>query len=115
MSENEEQIVLRIDDLPKCPRCEGDALLLAQFPNSWKNNRGEDVDGLREALLCPACDREPAAAELVALFAVDDQVDPSNADVFGGLVAAWVESVRHREVDLAMLDDQEERWRNGDL
>ncbi len=116
MSGLEDEIVLQLDDPPNCTPCDGPALLMAQFSHSWKNARGEEVNGLRAAVLCPACDRgEPAADELLALFAVDDQIGLSNVEAFGGLVAAWVESVRHREVDMALLDEEEQRWRDGNL
>ncbi|WP_328403965.1 DUF6300 family protein [Streptomyces sp. NBC_00390] len=116
MSDEQEEIVLQLDDPPNCTRCDGPCLLLATFSHSWTNARGEDVSGLREAVLCPECDRgEQAADELLALFAVDDQVSPSNVEVFAELVAAWVESVRHRHVDIALLDDEHERWRRGQL
>lgn len=113
--ENDE-IHLQVDQVPPCSRCGGAALLRARFPHSWKNARGETVAGIREAELCPACDRvEPAAADLLALFAVDERLDLDNIAEFGGLVAAWVESVRHRTVDLQALDDEHERWRRGEL
>lgn len=116
MSGQEEEIVLQIADPPNCSPCGGPGLLLAQFPYSWKNASGADVNGLREAVLCPACDwGEPAADESLALFAVDDQVGLSNVEVFGELVSAWVESLRHRKVDMALLDEEEKRWRDGDL
>ena len=116
MNNQEEEIVLQLADPPNCARCGRPGLLLAQFPHSWKNARFEDVNGLREAVLCPACDRgEPAADELLALFTVDDQVGLFNVELFGGLVAAWAESVRHREVDMALLEEQEQRWRDGDF
>jgi hypothetical protein len=67
-------------------------------------------------VLCPGCDHgEPAAAELLALFAVDDQVSPENMDVFGGLVAAWVESVRQRTVDEEALSAEFELWKRDEL
>ncbi|WP_274558090.1 DUF6300 family protein [Streptomyces spiramyceticus] len=116
MSVQEEEIVLQLADPPNCPPCGGPGLLLAQFPHSWKNARGEDVNGLREAVLCPACDcGEPAADELLALFAVDDQVGLSNFEVFGELVAAWVQSVRHRIVDEEALGAEYEQWKRGEL
>ncbi|MEV0036570.1 DUF6300 family protein [Streptomyces sp. NPDC050804] len=113
---DQEEIVLQLDDPPTCSLCGGETLLRASFPHSWKNARGEDVDGIREAVLCPACDHgEPTADELLALFAVDNQIGFSNVEVFGALVAAWVEFVRHREVNMAQLDEEQERWRRGDL
>lgn len=112
----EEEVLLKVEETPPCPLCGGATLLLARFPHSWKNNSDEDVPGLKEALLCPACHhREPAAAELLALFAVDDHVRPENLDVFGGLVAAWVESVRQRSVDEEALSAEFAQWQRGEL
>ena len=81
MSDQEEGIVLQLADPPNCPPCGGPGLLLAQFPHEWKNTRGEDVHGFREAVLCPECDLGgPAADELLALFAVDDPVGSSHVE-----------------------------------
>ncbi|MER7688701.1 DUF6300 family protein [Streptomyces sp. NPDC097610] len=114
-AENDE-VHLQVDQVPPCTRCGGAALLRARFPYSWNNARGETVAGIREAELCPACDHgQPAADELLALFAVDDQLDLDNLAAFGGLVAAWVESVRHLTVDLQVLNDEHERWRRDEL
>lgn len=111
-----EEITLRLDKPPDCPRCEGESLLLARFPHSWRNASGEVVPGIREAVLCRGCDRgERPADDLIALFAVDELLDHNNVDTFGELAAAWVESVRHRSADESMLADEEERWRRGDL
>ncbi|WP_351233818.1 DUF6300 family protein [Streptomyces sp. NPDC002133] len=116
MSVQEEEIILALADPPVCDRCSGLTLLLAQFPHSRRNSRGEDVNGVREAALCPACDQgETAADALMALFAVNEQIDFANAETFAELVAAWVESVRHRHVDNAVLDEEHERWRRGEL
>ena len=92
-------------------------LLLAQFSHSWTNARGEEVTGVREAVLCPACDRgEPAADELLAFFAVDDQARaPTPSKCSAGLVAVWVRSVRHRTVDMDALNEEHEHWRRGEL
>lgn len=114
--QNLEEILLKVEDTPPCPRCDGATLLLARFPYAWKNLREEDVVGFKEAVLCPGCHhREPAAAELLALFAVDDQVRPENMDVFGGLVASWVESVRHHTVDEEALSAEFAQWQRDEL
>ncbi|MET7573391.1 DUF6300 family protein [Streptomyces sp. NPDC005492] len=113
---NEETILLKVEDTPACPQCGGPTLLLARFPHAWKNGLGRDVSGLREAVLCPGCHHgDPAAAELLALYAVDGHVSPENLDVFGGLVAAWVESVRQRTVDEGALNAEFELWKRGEL
>ncbi|MGW0885412.1 DUF6300 family protein [Streptomyces sp. NPDC002671] len=114
--QDEESILFKVEETPPCPRCAESTLLLARYRHSWTNGRGEDVAGLKEAVLCPSCDhKEPAAAELQALFAVDGQVLPENLATFGGLLAAWIESVRHRAVDEVLLADEYERWQRGDL
>ncbi|SCG02599.1 hypothetical protein GA0115256_14592 [Streptomyces sp. DconLS] len=98
--QEEESILFKAEETPLCPRCEGRTLLLARYQHSWTNGRGEDVASRKEAALCPACDhKDPAAAELLALFAVAGQVSSENSETFAGLLAAWVESVRHRTVD----------------
>lgn len=113
---DEGTVLLKVEDTPPCPQCDGSTLLLARFPHAWKNGLGRDVSGLRETVLCPSCHHsDPAAAELLALYAVDDHVSPENLDVFGGLVAAWVESVRQRTVDEEALTAEFELWKRGEL
>ncbi|MFH8772036.1 DUF6300 family protein [Streptomyces sp. NPDC017958] len=114
--QDEESILFKVEETPLCARCGEGTLVLAQYRHSWMNGRGEDVAGLKEAVLCPSCDhKEPAAAELLALFVADGQVMPENVATFGGLLAAWVESVRHRTVDEALLANEYEQWQRGDL
>ncbi|MFH8701984.1 DUF6300 family protein [Streptomyces chartreusis] len=113
---DEESFLVKVEDTPPCPQCAGSTLLLAQFPHTWKNRRGDDVSGLREAVLCPDCHHgEAEAVELLALFAVDSQVSPENLDVFGGLAAAWVESVRQRTVNEETLMAEFELWKRSEL
>ncbi|MFE5197942.1 DUF6300 family protein [Streptomyces sp. NPDC056601] len=53
------------------------------------------------------CDRDnPAAAELLALFAVDKGRSPDDTERFGGLTAASLESVRQRTADEEPLNEQ---------
>ncbi|MGW7572387.1 DUF6300 family protein [Streptomyces sp. NPDC054765] len=111
-----EEVTLQLDKPPDCPRCEGESLLLARFPHSWRNASGEVVHGNREAVLCRSCDRGAQPAdELIALFAVDELLDQNNVEIFSALATAWVESVRQRSADESMLADEEECWRRGDL
>ncbi|WP_435241525.1 DUF6300 family protein [Streptomyces cucumeris] len=113
---DEEEILLKVREAPPCPRCGSVTLLLAQFSYAWKNSRGEDVSGLKEAVLCPVCDYgDPRTAELLALFAVDGEVSPENLDVFEGLIAAWVDSVRDRTADEGALSAEFEQWKRGEL
>ncbi|MFD5121065.1 DUF6300 family protein [Streptomyces sp. NPDC058385] len=109
-----EDILLDLDDVPPCTRCVSEAQLRARFSHSWRNASGKIVSGIRTAELCPSCDRGgPAADALLTLLTVDEQLDTEGIVEFGGLVAAWVESVRHHTVDMQFLDD--ERLRHGDL
>ncbi|OIJ85225.1 DUF6300 family protein [Streptomyces colonosanans] len=111
----EDEALLKLEDTPSCPHCGGPTLLLARYPQAWKSARGEDVSGIKEAVLCAACDHvDAAAAELIALFNLDEQVSPE-METFGGLAAAWVESVRQRTVDETLLQEQHELWRCGEL
>lgn len=111
-----DEIQLDTDDLPACGGCGGETLLLARFPHSWKNNAGEDVEGLGEATLCPGCDRgEPAADELLALFVVDERLDHGNVETFSRLAARWVDVVRTRTVDADALAEEEARWHSDAL
>lgn len=111
-----EEIILQLDTPLPCQRCGGASLLMARSPHTWKNTCGEQVHGVREAVLCPVCDcGEPAAEELLALFAVDEQLDPRNILAFGDLLTAWVESQRHRGVDMEALTAQHEQWGRGAL
>ncbi|MFC9537111.1 DUF6300 family protein [Streptomyces sp. NPDC056975] len=48
------------------------------------------MHGFKEAVLCAACDQDnPAAAELLALFAKNDGTSPGTMQAFGELAAAW--------------------------
>ncbi|WP_326708023.1 DUF6300 family protein [Streptomyces sp. NBC_01474] len=74
------------------------------------------MHGFKEAVLCAACDQDnPAAAELLALFAKNDGTSPGTMQAFGELAAAWVESVRHRTVDEVALDFEHKQWQRGEL
>ena len=61
MSGQVEEIELQLTDPPSCFLCCGGTLLLAGFSHSWTNARDEEVTGVREAVLCPACDRGESA------------------------------------------------------
>jgi hypothetical protein len=113
---DEDAVLVKVEGTPPCPQCAGATLLLVRFPYAWKNAHGDDVSGLREAVLCANCHYgDPAAAELLALYAVDGDPCPENLAVFGGLVAAWVESVRQRTVDEEALSAEFELWTRGEL
>lgn len=111
-----EGMAVQVDKVPPCTRCGDEALLRVQFWHSWTNATGALAEGVREAELCPACNRgEAPADELLALLAVHERLDAANIAEFGGLVAAWVESVRQRRVDIALLNEEHEQWRCGEL
>ncbi|MGW6749701.1 DUF6300 family protein [Streptomyces sp. NPDC055006] len=112
---DENDVVIQLDDVDACPACGEQRVLKASFVHTWKNMQGEAMSGLREAALCPECDRgTPAADELLALFAVDEKLGINNIETFGALVAAWVESVRHQKADETLLPDEHEQW-SGEL
>ncbi|MFJ5220966.1 DUF6300 family protein [Streptomyces sp. NPDC088354] len=116
MTSSDAEISLRLADTPPCPRCAGETLLQACFPHAWMNARGKEVRGLREAVLCPGCDRgEPAADELMALFLVDGQLDLHNAPTFAELAHAWAASKRLQTASIEAIAQEEELWRQGDL
>ncbi|MCF2530381.1 DUF6300 family protein [Yinghuangia soli] len=94
------------EDAPLCLRCEGPGILEARVPHVWDNGYGEPLPCLRVLVLCPGCDQaDPAAAELLALFGVDDLIDDANAELFTALVGPWVEAVSARPADPATLVD----------
>ncbi|WP_443079433.1 DUF6300 family protein [Streptomyces sp. NBC_01724] len=71
--------LVQVDGVPDGGRCSRPGLMLTSFPHSWKNQRNQDVDGVRAALLCLSCDvMDPAGVELLALFAVDNVVTQGN-------------------------------------
>ncbi|MEV7003288.1 DUF6300 family protein [Streptomyces sp. NPDC093982] len=44
---DEESFLVKVEDTPLCPQCDGPTMLLAHFPHNWGNGRVEDVSGLR--------------------------------------------------------------------
>ncbi|MGW4438073.1 DUF6300 family protein [Streptomyces sp. NPDC004596] len=115
-AQHEDEFLLNIDQTPPCPRCSALTEMVVRFPYAWKNGRGEEVSGMKEAVLCAVCDREdPAATELMALFAVDEGITPDNLSTLAALAASWVETVRQRTVDEDLLAAEHEQWRRVDL
>ncbi|WP_436773856.1 DUF6300 family protein [Yinghuangia sp. YIM S09857] len=91
-------------DAPMCLRCDGPGILEARVPHVWDNGFGEPLPCVRVLVLCPACDHaDPDAADLLALFRVDDRVDGGNAAVFAELAGDWVTAVAARPADPATL------------
>ncbi|MGV4985773.1 DUF6300 family protein [Streptomyces sp. NRAIS4] len=111
-----EEIHLRVDTPPPCTRCEGPTLLLVRFQHSWTNCNGQKIEGLREKTLCLICDRGKRDAEaLFQTLMTCDRLDVTSFESFGGLVAAWVESLRQDYVDLDLLTSEHEQWQRGGL
>lgn len=113
---SDDELVIKVVDVSDCLACGTPGLLLVRYKHSWKNHIGDDVPGIRETLLCPQCSRQnSAAAELIALFAVDEKMSLENVDTFGGLVVAWVESLRLGSVDEKLLAAEHDQWQRGAL
>ncbi|MFI9772167.1 DUF6300 family protein [Streptomyces sp. NPDC052415] len=111
-----DELFIKTSDVSDCLACGTPGLLLVRYRNSWKNQSGDEVPGIRETLLCPQCSRRnSAAAELIALFAVDEKMSVDNLDAFGGLVVAWVESLRQERVDEKLLTTEHDQWLRGAL
>ncbi|MFC8016565.1 DUF6300 family protein [[Kitasatospora] papulosa] len=111
-----DELFFKVADVSDCRACGTPGLLLVRFGHSWKNQTGNDVPGIRESLLCPQCThRNSAAAELIALFSVHEKMSSENVTVFGGLVAAWVESLRQERVDEELLAAEHDLWLRGEL
>ncbi|WP_225859272.1 DUF6300 family protein [Streptomyces albicerus] len=101
---------------PPCPRCETPVVLVARYPHTWRNRAGERIDGLKETVLCRSCDTDdPAAGELLALFAADGQLSAVCREAFDRLVHDWLNVVRDRTPNRANLESEEARWRAGEL
>ncbi|MFH8342837.1 DUF6300 family protein [Streptomyces sp. AM6-12] len=112
----DEVIHVRVGATPPCARCESPALLLVRFPHSWAGADGQRLRGLRESTLCAVCDRGRTETEaLLRLLTTCGELDAVCSGFAGGLVAAWVESLRRERVDLELLADEHGRWRRGDL
>ncbi|MFF3356764.1 DUF6300 family protein [Streptomyces sp. NPDC002917] len=71
---------------------------------------------MRAALLCSSCDAmDPAAVELLALFAVDDMVTQGNLSAFADLAGDWVELLSRRQSVAQALAEEEDLWCLGEL
>ncbi|MEU8975824.1 DUF6300 family protein [Streptomyces monashensis] len=71
---------------------------------------------MRERELCSICDRGKRDAEaLIQLLVACGELDATSFESFGGLVAAWIESLRQEYVDIDLLASEHEQWRRGDL
>nr|WTB35589.1 DUF6300 family protein [Streptomyces sp. NBC_00830]WTB35620.1 DUF6300 family protein [Streptomyces sp. NBC_00830] len=116
MIDEDDEIVLQLADPPDCARCGGAGLISARFSHSWKNARGEEVPGTRETMLCAGCDHgEPGADGLLSFFKAHETLGASELETFHSLAAAWVAVARASQADQQQLDDECERFRNGEL
>ncbi|WP_371800077.1 DUF6300 family protein [Streptomyces sp. NBC_01707] len=116
VSSEQASLLVQVDGVPDCARCSRPGLMLASFPHSWKNQRNQDVEGMRASLLCSSCDAmDPAAADLLALFAVDDMVTQGNLSSFADLAGDWGEVQRQRKPAGQALAYEEDSWRRGEL
>ncbi|MFJ2627657.1 DUF6300 family protein [Streptomyces sp. NPDC087532] len=144
MRDEDGGIALRLADPPDCAGCGGPGLLLARFTHAWNDGRpgtgqpashlqpvsantstckvltyaghAKEVHSIREAVLCPACDRgEQAADRLLAFLVLHEALTASELETFHVLVTAWVAVARDRQADQHQLDDEFQRWRNGEL
>lgn len=114
MSPNEIELV--VAHVPDCRRCDGPGLLMTRFAKSLTGERGQIADGYGERVLCQNCDAtDPAAAELLALFAVDERVGPAGLDTLAELAGQWTDIVSQRTPDLDQLEAEAELWRRGEL
>ncbi|HSA53862.1 MAG TPA: DUF6300 family protein [Yinghuangia sp.] len=96
-------------DAPVCRRCDGPGILETRVPHVWDNGYGEPLPCMRVLVLCPACDHAaPAAADLLALFTVDDRIGDANAEVFSDLVALWLAEATALPAHPATLEDADQ-------
>ncbi|MEV5264802.1 DUF6300 family protein [Streptomyces werraensis] len=111
-----EHFHVKVDHLPDCGRCGARTFLMARYPHSWDNRAGEAVNGYRETALCPICHYDqPEAHEL--LIRLQNSPD-AGAEVIAscaGLVAAWIEAERQRQVDPVALERELAAWHAGEL
>lgn len=104
------------DAAPECGRCAQPGLLAASIPYLWDTGDGQPILCHRTSVLCAVCDRgNPDAVGLLALLTLHERLDESHEPLFRTLVRDWVAAEQQRTVDPAVLDEEEARWRAGDL
>ncbi|MFE2335180.1 DUF6300 family protein [Streptomyces coelicoflavus] len=111
----EDELLVRMSEVPACASCATPGLLRVRFRHSWQNREGVQITGLRESLLCPGCSAGNEAAALVDYLSAHKDPMTECLEELGGMVAAWVESLRQEQVDERLLDDQHEQWVRGCL
>ncbi|MER6949170.1 DUF6300 family protein [Nonomuraea sp. NPDC000554] len=108
--------VLITDELPVCPRCTREGLLLARVPYGWANACAGRADGCTGVVLCAACDTAaPHAAPLITWFQVHGQVNGGNSEEFVRLAVAWADDLSVPPLDEQELESEFDRWRRGEL
>ena len=99
-----------------CPRCAGDVLAALRVPHGWLTERGTDVNGSTEILLCARCDGDdPITGPIATFFAVHEIATGPTADVLARLVGRWIENAKPPRLDEAALDAETDAWYRGDL
>lgn len=108
--------VVSIGQVPACPRCGGEGLLLARVPHHIDRPDGHRIHGKGEVVLCPSCDADhPSGGPLITFFHVHGTVDEGTVAQAADLIAAWAASVRVTSPNLELLDEEAEAWHRGDL
>lgn len=103
-------------DVHECPRCGGQALLSAQVPHNLVGSDGRITQGHVIVVLCPSCDADdPRGGPLVTFFHVHGQVTADTLQEAAALIQQWAESITIPPVDMALLDQEHQAWRRGDL
>jgi hypothetical protein len=89
----------RTAEQPQCLLCGGEGLLSASVPvdPAARDRRLDDCGaaepGVRQVVLCPACDADnSAAAPLILFFAVHGRVTAQTAELFARLLRIWTDS-----------------------
>ncbi|MFI0220254.1 DUF6300 family protein [Streptomyces lydicus] len=105
-----------VGDALACPRCGRPGLLTIRYPHTWHGRTGQLVRGFKEAVLCAVCDRgETAAEDVIALVDTQGQIGPGNTERFLHCAFSWIDHARGREPDFAVLAEEEQCWRSGEL
>jgi hypothetical protein len=91
-------------------------LLSAQVPHDVTGADGRTAQGHLTVVLCPSCDAgDPRGGPLVTFFHVHGQVTAETLQEAAALIQQWAESITIPPVDMALLDQEHQAWRRGDL
>jgi Family of unknown function (DUF6300) len=103
-------------DVHECPRCGGQGLLSAQVPHEVAGLDGRITQGHVIVVLCSSCDAaDLCGGPLVTFFHVHGQVTAETLQEAAALIQQWAEGITIPPVDMAMLDQEYQAWRHGDL